>query len=399
MQNKLLIAGLVLATLTIGADEYVLGPLLTPIGDDFDVEPTRVAWMVSTFALPYALLAPIFGALADRVGRKCVMITRLVVFAAATAGTALASTFAFGLTTRVLTGAAAAAVMPNIFACIGDVVAPDQQPQAMGRVQLGLTLGLILSPVVGAWMSEVFGWRAAFWLIACIALIAVLVLYRLLPGRSLTADAHIVKRTTTWVDTISSPGALIAIITMTLGLGIAVGTYALMGEMLRSRYGIGTATVGIIMAFLGLSTIIGNALVAPAFRLFGTPPRVILAGMVGTVTGIATITLVDALPLPLFVMASVVWLISGGCAAPSLQSYMATIGGENRGFLLAIGSSGLNIGIMLMTAIEGWFFSAYGRTLVGLVAVASIGLSVLLLARHQSLNDRPPVEDATENSV
>lgn len=378
MSRAILLPVLAGTAFTIGADEYVLGPLLTPIGADFGVAPARVVWMVSAFALPYALLAPLFGALADRQGRRRIMLPGLLVFVAATAGTALAPSFELALLARVLTGAGAAAVLPNVFATVGDLITAEAQPRAMGRVQLGLTLGLIASPALGAWAAEWLGWRSAFWLIAGAGLLSTIALWPRLPGR----PADSARPAVSWRALLATPGAAAALAAMTLGIGVAVGTYALVGEFLRERYGFGTLAVGGLMALFGLYTVLGNLLVGPATRLLGDPPRVILAGIAGVGAGLAVITLVDRLPLAGFLLAGALWLVLGGCAAPALQSYLAGIGGHQRGLLLALASSGLNLGIMLMTALEGWLYASFGREAIGLLATGAVALATGWLAAH-----------------
>jgi predicted MFS family arabinose efflux permease len=249
-------------------------------------------------------------------------------------------------------------------------------------VQLGLTLGLIVSPAFGAWLTPALGWRSAFLLIAALGTGAGLTLWRWLPLARGAAPGAAPGCRRGWRELLATPGAAAAVATMTLGLGVAVGTYALVGEFLRERYALGTATIGGVMALFGLFTVAGNALVGSAFRRFGTPPRVILVGIAGAGAGIGFIAFAPALPLAGFLLAGAVWLVAGGCAAPALQSYLATVGGADRGMLLALGSSGLSLGIALMTALEGWLYAAHGRRAVGAVALGAIAVAVLWLARH-----------------
>ncbi len=385
MSNRLLAITLALATFTVGADEFVLGPLLTPIGTALQTEPAHVAWLITAFALPYAVLAPVFGILSDRIGRRRVLLPGLTVFIVATAGTAIASDMPTALMTRLVTGIAAAAVTPNVFAVAGDLSTDAERAGAMGRVQLGLTLGLITSPALGAWLAAAVSWRAAFWLIAFIGTVALIAIARTLPtdrgnGETTQAGDGAV------LPVLRRPGAIAAVTTMMLGLGVAVGTYAMIGEILRERYDLGTASVGALMALFGLFTVVGNLLVGPMTRTLGDVPRTIAVGMAGTSLGIGGVTLADPLPLAGFLGAAGCWLIAGGFAAPALQTHLAELGGRQRATLLALGSSGLNLGIMLMTAVEGWLYAAYGRVSVGVVAVvavaAAVGLIVLTRARY-----------------
>lgn len=381
MRVKALIATLTLATFSIGADEYVLGPLFTPIGEDFGIPPAKVAWLISSFALPYALLAPFFGALADQVGRKNVMIPGLVMFILATCGTALATSFPLALLSRLLTGAAAAAVMPTVFATISDNLKGPQQLQAMGLVQLGLTLGLILSPAIGSYLVELTDWRSSFWAISLVGGITLVFSWFFLPSESkeTTLNNH---EKLTWPVVLSQPGVVPAFTMMMLGLGVAVGTYAIIGELLRSRYDYSTGQVGIVMASFGATTIIGNLLVGPLYRLLKINIHVIAAGMLCVAVGIGTVTLTSELSFPGFWLAGALWMIGGGFAAPALQSFLGNLDARNKGLLLALGGSCLNLGIMAMTGLEGWLLASVSREAVGLVAVVSVLCSILFLLNY-----------------
>ena len=395
MKNRILIASLAMATFTIGADEYVLGPLLTPIGNDFSVDPAKVAWLISAFALPYALLAPMFGILADRFGRKRVILPGLVAFILATVGTALASSFSMAVVSRVLTGVGAAAVMPNVFAFVGDHFREADQPRVMGYVQMGLTLGLILSPAMGAFLAEIIGWREAFWAISAVASVTTCLSLIILPSARTKAPSA-PAQPSSHLYLAFRPGVLPAIGMMILGLGVAIGTYAVVGELLRARYDLSTGHIGMIMTFFGLLTVLGNLLVSPLFKLFKEAQKVICAGMVLVGLGIGTVTLAENLPYPAFLLAGAFWLIGGGFAAPALQVLIANLAPEHRGLLLALGSSGLNLGIAMMTILEGWLFASMGREIIGILAVGSITVSVWWLLRSPANSGQTSPETPEE---
>src|SRR5437588_2299664 len=107
------LAGLVAGWLTmfvIGTDLFVVSPLLPMIAADYHVSPTVAGLCVSVFALAYMVSAPLFGHLADRVGRRQVLVCCLVVFAAANLWTAAATSLLWLLAARLVAGAAAAGV-------------------------------------------------------------------------------------------------------------------------------------------------------------------------------------------------------------------------------------------------------------------------------------------------
>src|ERR1700693_6334314 len=87
------LAGLVTGWLTmfvIGTDLFVVSPLLPMIAADYRVSPAVAGLGVTVFALTYMVSAPLFGHLADRIGRRRMLVCGLAAFAAANLLTASA---------------------------------------------------------------------------------------------------------------------------------------------------------------------------------------------------------------------------------------------------------------------------------------------------------------------
>ncbi|WP_082143598.1 MFS transporter [Nitratireductor soli] len=133
---------LFLIAFLVGADEFLLGPILTPIGEELGVAPERVTLFIAAYSLPLALLAPVFGHLSDRYGRLAVLLPATVVFAAGSILTGLVSSFEWGLATRVLTGAASAGMLPVAFALAAD--------EGRGQAAIQQKCGAITSEVIGS---------------------------------------------------------------------------------------------------------------------------------------------------------------------------------------------------------------------------------------------------------
>ncbi|TDK48795.1 MFS transporter [Antarcticimicrobium luteum] len=360
---------LFLIAFLVGSDEFLLGPLLTPIGADLGVAPERVTLFIGAYALPLALLAPVFGALSDRHGRRAVLLPATALFCLGSLGTALAPGYALALSTRVVTGIGAAGILPVAFACAADS-GPDRAPAQIAAVQAGLTGGIILAPAYGAWVTGLFGWQIAF---AGLALAAALSL----PGLTLLRDGG--SRTPDAASTgpVFIPGALGAILAMGLGLGGAVGIYALAGERLRGLAGLETETVGLVYAGFGALTLLGNLLMPRVIGLARDGRqlmRLCLCGVLAAIVALFALPL--GLPAACFFMAA--WALVGGIGAPALQTYLAGLSDHRRGTLMALGSSALNLGVALWSALAAVGF-AHSPLLVAVQALLSIGIAILAL--------------------
>src|SRR5580704_11971755 len=72
-----------LTMFVVGTDLFVVSPLLPMIAADYRVSPAVAGLCVTVFSLTYMVSAPLFGHLADRIGRRRMLVCSLAAFAAA----------------------------------------------------------------------------------------------------------------------------------------------------------------------------------------------------------------------------------------------------------------------------------------------------------------------------
>src|SRR5580704_11861173 len=167
------LAGLVTGWLTmfvIGTDLFVVSPLLPMIAADYRVSPAVAGLSVTVFALTYMVSAPLFGHLADRIGRRPVLICCLAAFAIANLLTAAAASLFWLLAARLLAGAAAAGVSPSVYALVGSAAPPDRRATWMAIVVSGLLVSLALGAPIGALAGAWIGWGPVFAVLAALSL-------------------------------------------------------------------------------------------------------------------------------------------------------------------------------------------------------------------------------------
>jgi predicted MFS family arabinose efflux permease len=109
--DNTLIIILAVTVFFVGATEFMLSSILTPLAGAFHTSAVGSTWLISTYAFSYALAAPVFEYFSDRVDRSMVLLVALIVFA-----------------------------------MISDVVPYARQASAMGIVMLGMTAGIAFGP-------------------------------------------------------------------------------------------------------------------------------------------------------------------------------------------------------------------------------------------------------------
>ena len=137
-------------------------PIIPPIAQDLRTDPATVALLATAFALPFALVQPILGPVADVLGKPRVMLVCLVVVIAAAFLGAVARDFPFLLAMRVVGGIAAGGIFPVALAIIGDVVPVQERQVAIGRYLTFTITGNLLGSLFAGVIGDIVGWRAVF---------------------------------------------------------------------------------------------------------------------------------------------------------------------------------------------------------------------------------------------
>jgi len=272
-------------------------PMLLTLATEFGRELGEVARVVWVFAVAYGVLQLFYGPLGDRIGKM-----RVVAFACA--GCALASaaaTFAVSLDTlvaaRAWMGAMAAGIVPMTIAWIGDTVPYAQRQETLARL-LGATVsGMIAGLWLGAWITEVLGWRPVFAVLALAFAAAAVPLWRgTRPRAGRTAEAMGAKGAPVpaaqglrdllrlprqprvrWVLTmVGIEGALI------------FGMLSFVPAYLVQRHGLSTAAAGSVLALYGVGGLLYSRI---ARRLLGALGERGLALAGGVILGIALLVL------------------------------------------------------------------------------------------------------------
>src|SRR6185503_18440025 len=137
-------------------------PVIPLIADGLRVEPATAALLSTAFTLPYALVQPLLGALADMFSKARLMLLFMVIVTVATLLCALAPNFEILVAGRVIAGLAAGGVVPISFALVGDKVPIAERQVAMGRLLFAIMTGNLLGATFAGIVSDMFGWRGMF---------------------------------------------------------------------------------------------------------------------------------------------------------------------------------------------------------------------------------------------
>lgn len=145
-------------------DTTIVSVVLAGVQSGLHAGVSSLQWVVNGYALPFAALMLVAGALGDRFGRRRLLLAGVVVFCLGSVLAALAPSVNLLVTARVVMGVGAAASEPGTLSLLRQVF-PDSRARAwaLGVWSAVAGLALALGPVIGGVLLGVAGWRSIFW--------------------------------------------------------------------------------------------------------------------------------------------------------------------------------------------------------------------------------------------
>jgi len=136
-------------------------PSLPRMTTYFDTDYSIMQLSVSAYLAVTAVIQLFVGVIADRYGRRPVMLAALMIFVLATVGCLLSTSAAMFLTFRMIQGAVAVGMVLSR-AIVRDMVPQDQAASMIGYVTMGMALVPMVAPMIGGTLDQMYNWKATF---------------------------------------------------------------------------------------------------------------------------------------------------------------------------------------------------------------------------------------------
>ncbi|MEH2508452.1 DHA1 family inner membrane transport protein [Bradyrhizobium sp. AZCC 1578] len=369
----------------IGTTEFIIMGLLLQVAADMQVSVSAAGLLISGYALGVFVGAPILTLATRRMPRKAVLLALMAIFTFGNAACALAPDYGLLMAARILTSLA-----HGTFFGVGSVVATslvteDKRASAIATMFIGLTVATLLGVPFGAWFGLMLGWRAAFWAVTVIGLVAFAVLVVLVPGNvggnekatSLREELAVVGR----------PRVLLGLAMTVFGFAGLFVVVTYVQPILTRLTGFSEAAVSPILLVFGVGLSIGNV---AGGRL---ADRGLGRALIGTLAALALVLVALAAVLSIKGLAvSFIFLLgiaAFATVAPLQLRVLEAAGAEGRTLASSLNIAAFNLG----NALGAW---AGGLTIdrgLGLAALplvaAAITAAGLLLALWSMHLDRP----------
>jgi DHA1 family inner membrane transport protein len=375
----------------IGTTEFLIMGLLLQVAADMQVSVSAAGLLISGYALGVFVGAPILTLATRRMPRKAVLLSLMAIFTFGNAACALAPDYGLLMAARILTSLA-----HGTFFGVGSVVATslvteDKRASAIATMFIGLTVATLLGVPFGAWFGLMLGWRAAFWAVTAIGVVAFAVLIVLVPGdvggnekaTSLREELAVVGR----------PQVLLGLVMTVFGFAGLFVVVTYVQPILTRLTGFSEAAVSPILLVFGVGLSIGNV---AGGRL---ADRGLGRALIGTLAALALVLVALAAVLSIKGLAVAFIFLLGIAAfatvAPLQLRVLEAAGVEGRTLASSLNIAAFNLGNAL-GAWAGGLTIDHGLGLAALPLVAAaITVAGLLLSLWSLHLDRPVPSAAT----
>ena len=370
------------ANFVIGMGAFMVIGMLNPVAEDFALSPARAGWMMTIYALAYAVLSPILVALTGRVGRRRVLAFGLALFAAANAVASLAGSEAGLLAARGLAAAGAGLVTPVTAAVAANLAVPERRARALASVFFGLTLAQVLGVPVGSWIAYTFGWRWAFAIVALLAFpITVLIWIRIPAGMSVPP--------VTLGDlgrTLLNLRHLLTVSFTTVFLGSIYVVYTYLAPLLTAQMGFGRDGIALVLLIFGIGAVVGNLAGGQLTDRIGATRTLLILAL----SQAAFTPWFSAMPLPMLGLSALIllWSIFGWAFMAAQQVRLIALDPNNVSVLLALNAAAIYVGSAIGALIGGFVIEGYGLGALGWFASVGAVAAALVLALSNQWNRR-----------
>ncbi|MEV0372410.1 MFS transporter [Streptomyces sp. NPDC050636] len=361
--------------------EFAVAGLMPQMAVGLGVGIPQIGYLITAFAVAMSAGGPFLTMAVLRIRQKSSLMLLFGIFLAGNVLAAVAPDYGVMLVARIITGVASQAFFGVSISLCVQLARPEVRGRAialaMNGLMLGTLLGLPLSTVVG----ERLGWRAAFWVISGITVVAALATVIGVPRLGRAEGGGNVRQE---LVAFRNPRLWLVLSTSTLIIGATFAAFSYFNPILTEVTGFSTGTVPLLLIAYGAATVVGNTVVGRLADRHAVGVQ--LAGLALNFLFLVGFALFAHLPLP-----AVALMMGIGLVGVTMNPAMATRvqrTGNARPLVNTVHSSFITLGVIVGSSVGGLVINSYGLRaplwLGAVLALAGLGTLVPDLLRRSA---------------
>ena len=343
-------------------------PVLPDIRADLGLTNQQTGYLIVFFSLPGIIMTPLLGILADRFGRKIVLVPSLILFALAGFSCFFLRDFEWLLFFRILQGAGAASLGSINSTLVGDLYSKEERSKIMGYVAGILNIGTASYPLIGGALA-ILGWQFPFLLPLLALPVAWVVLYKL-DNPEPVREGDFFSYLKSAFQNIKEPSVIILFFSSFVIFVILFGAFlTYLPLFMRDKFDLSSFEIGLTLTSMSVITAFTSTMLGK-INTYISERKMVLLGFLFYVISFAIIPFI---PHPLMmIIPIIIFGIGHGMNFPSIQSHLTKSAPlKYRGMFMSFNGMILRIGQTTGPLIIGWFY------LLGSHTAAFVGAAIL----------------------
>lgn len=372
----------------------VCDPMLPALARSFGVTTGPAAFTVSCYAIAYGLMQLLFGPLGDRWGKRRVIGFAALACVIGNLAALLAMSLEMLVAARMLAGAAAAGIIPLVLAWIGDTVPYEERQAVLARFLSASILGMIAGQWVSGVLTDLFGWRTVFAVLALLFCAAGTTIslnreVRSDPVRPALSHGHLQQI----LDVLGRPWARWILLNVAIEGAFAFSVMAFLPAYLVTEFGLGISWAAAVVALYGVGGMVYSFAAKPLLARLGESGQSLAGGcLLGLAWSLLALVAHWQVALPACVLAGIGYYMLHN----TLTTHATQMAPEVRGTAVGLYASALFIGISAGVALTGLGVDRIGYR--PLFLACGIGLALLGAAFALSLHRRVAESSGAESA-
>ncbi len=351
--------------------------------DGLGVSSGYAGLLVAAATLPGIVLAPVIGVLADRYGRREVLVPCLVVFGIAGGAASFAGSLWMMVVLRFVQGAGSAGLINLAIVLIGDHWEGTDRARLIGRNAAILTVCLALFPALGGVLADVGSWRTPFLVYPVAVLTAVGVAVGI--PRSVRREQSVRDQVTEALPYIRDPVVVAVLAAMLVIFSLIFGfMLTVLPIHIEQAFGLAPAWRG---AIIGLPAVGSTTTASNLGRLTARLGRRRLLPLGAGLITVALATIALAPSLPVLLVGALLFGLGEGCIVPSLQDMAAGAApASSRGAVVAMLVSASRVGQTVGPLVASAMYAVAGALPTFALGAATALLALLPMVRRAAVD-------------
>ncbi|WET82865.1 MFS transporter [Amycolatopsis sp. QT-25] len=358
-----------LSVFALGTSEFMITGLLPGMAADLDVGIPEAGLLISAFAIGMVVGAPLLAIATLRVPRRVTLMALLVVFSVSHVVGALGSGYALLFATRVLSAVACAGFWAVAAATAVALVPVERRGRVLAILVGGLTIANIAGVPAGTFLGQHAGWRAAFWAVTALTVVALIGVFALVPE---TQDGETKTDVATELRLYRGGRFWLALGVIAFAQAMIFATFSYLAPLLTEVAGLPESWVPGVLSLFGLGALIG---ITVGGRLADARPFATLYGGLAVALFALVLLALSGPATPVAIFAVFLFGVAGFGVNPALNVRAFAVAGNAPTLVGASTTAAFNVG----NTVGPWLGGESIDAGLGYPSVAwvSVGLGVV----------------------